>query len=205
MNNKFLIILGDKNISSWSLRAWLMLKQVGVQFDELIVKLGSNNTQSEILKYSPSGKVPVLIHSSNVIWESLAIAEYLNEQFPAAQLWPKESIPRSIARSISNEMHAGFMTIRKMMPFSLNQSGEMQFSVDLNIEIKRIEKILMECISKYSKPGGYLFNSFGAADAMFAPVVIRFKKYNYQSKIPEVIDYCETILNNNFIKEWIAP
>ncbi len=204
MENEFSIIMGDKNLSSWSLRAWLMLKQVNVEFTEHIVKLYTTETRTEILKYSPSGKVPALIHNGNVIWDSLAIGEYLNELFPEAQLWPQDRDTRAYARSISNEMHSGFVNLRKMMPFRLNESKELPISDELASDIVQIENIWLDCCSKYSGSGQYLFNKFTIADAMFAPIVLRFKTYNYIPKNPVIHDYCETILNNSFIKEWIA-
>lgn len=180
-----------------------MLKHVNVPFEEQIINLYSHNTNSEILKYSPSGKIPLLIHNKHLIWDSMSIAEYLNELFPIAQLWPHDFHARTFARSICNEMHSGFINLRNLMPFSLHDSKVAPISKPLNQDIQRIEAIWQECFHKYSEPGKYLFNTFSIADAMFAPVVLRFKTYNYKSKTPEVVDYCETIMNNPFIKEWI--
>lgn len=203
MEHKFILILGDKKTSSWSLRAWLVLKHTGVPFNEEIIKLGTPNTKLEILKYSPSGKVPVLQHGETLIWESLSIAEYLNELFPESKLWPMEEEARAFARSVSSEMHAGFTNLRKLMPFALNEPKKMPISTELDQEITRIEEIWQECRLKYAKSGDYLFNDFSIADAMFAPVVLRFKAYNYKPKNPLVARYCETILENSLIKEWI--
>lgn len=204
MKNKFSLILGDKNLSSWSLRPWLILKHVGADFDEHIIKLRTTTTKSEILKYSPAGKVPILIHDNNVIWESLAIAEYLNELFPKSNLWPQDQIARAFARSISNEMHAGFMTLREMMPFCLNEAKETPSFVGLDTDINRIINIWQDCRLKYSKPGEYLFGDFTIADAMFAPVVLRFKTYNYLPVNHHARDYYNTILNDPLIQEWAA-
>lgn len=199
----FSILIGNKNASSWSLRAWLMLKQAGVEFNEHIVDLATPHAKAEILKYSPSGKVPLLQHHGNLIWESLAIGEYLAELFPEAALWPKDQAARAYARSISHEMHAGFSTLRKLMPFCLNETKEMPCSLDLEIDVKRIEAIWQACRLHYSKSGEYLFGPFTIADAMFAPVVLRFQTYHYHASHQIILDYCQTILKNPFMQEWV--
>lgn len=204
MKNEFELIIGDHNLSSWSLRAWLMLKHVDVPFEEYLIRLDKSNTRTEILKYSPSGRVPALMHNGHMIWESLAIGEYLHELFPHAQLWPQDPIVRAFARSISNEMHAGFTVLREMMPFFLNDVKKMPAHPDLVADIHRIEVIFQECRSKYSKTGEYLFESFTIADAMFAPFILRFKTYGYYSRSLDIQDYCNLIQNNHFINEWIS-
>jgi glutathione S-transferase len=204
MNKELLLIIGDKKISSWSLRAWLLLKHIGITFDEKIISLYKPDTHTEISKYSSSGKVPILIHNGNTIWDSMSIAEYLNEIFPSAKLWPSDLNTRAFARSICNEMHSGFINLRTCMPFALNESKTLPISDELNTDIKRIEQIWISCLQRHSTRGNYLFGDFCIADAMFAPVVLRFRSYNYQSQIPEVQDYCNTIINNPYIKAWIS-
>ncbi len=203
MNTDFQLIIGDKNSSSWSLRAWLMLKHLGIEFKEITIQLCTAQTKKEILHYAPSGKVPALIHQQNICWESLSIAEYLNELFPNAKLWPKETGARIYARNISNEMHAGFNNLRQLMPFNLNQSKLLPSSPELTQDIQRIEAIWQECRERYSSSGQYLFGKFSIADAMYAPVVLRFRAYGYHSQNPAVIDYCTTILADRFIQEWL--
>ncbi len=119
---EFKIYLGNKNYSSWSLRGWLMLKATGADFDEEVIPLSERNTREEILKYSPSGRVPVLHHGTRRIWDSLAIGEYLNELFPDARLWPADVNARRLARSVSAEMHAGFSALRENMPMNIRRS-----------------------------------------------------------------------------------
>ena len=201
MKNDFSLILGDKSSSSWSLRAWLMLKQLGVKFDERVIKLETEQTRAEILEYVPSGKVPALIHNENICWDSLSIAEYLNELFPTAKVWPINQSARVYARNISNEMHAGFANLRQLMPFNLNEFKSLPISLGLEQDIQRIEAIWQECRANYSNSGEYLFGEFSIADAMYAPIVLRFRSYNYKSSNPVVIDYCQTILNNQFIHQ----
>lgn len=204
MNTNFQLIIGDKNSSSWSLRAWLMLKHLGVEFKEHTIQLYTAKTKAEILHYVPSGKVPALIHQQNICWESLSIAEYLNELFPTAMLWPKDQAIRSYARNISNEMHAGFSNLRQLMPFTLNQLQPLPNSPELSQDIQRIEAIWQECRTKYSGAGQYLFGEFSIADAMYAPIVLRFKAYGYNSQNTAVMYYCATILNNQFVQEWLT-
>lgn len=203
MNTNFQLIIGDKNSSSWSLRAWLMLKHLDIEFEERTIQLDTAQTKAEILHYVPSGKVPALIHQQNICWESLSIAEYLNELFPAAMLWPKDQAIRSYARNISNEMHAGFSNLRQLMPFTLNQLQPLLNSPELSQDIQRIESIWQECRTKYSSSGQYLFGEFSIADAMYAPIVLRFRAYGYNSQNAAVIDYCTTIINNPFVQEWL--
>ncbi|MBX9597474.1 MAG: glutathione S-transferase family protein [Burkholderiales bacterium] len=202
MADKFTLILGDRQLSSWSLRAWLMAKHIGIDFETKFINLSAPSAKDEILRYSPSGKVPALMHNDLVIWDSLAIAEYFNELFPTSGLFPRDVNSRAIARSVISEMHSGFQSIRSSMPFSLNCGLSFIDSDELRLEIKRVEEIWLGLRTKSVDSGGYLFGEFGIADAMFAPVVLRFKAYGYQSKNEIVTEYCNTILNNQFVKEW---
>ncbi len=202
MADKFTLVLGDRQLSSWSLRAWLMAKYIGIDFETKFINLSASLAKEEILRYSPSGKVPALIHNDLVIWDSLAIAEYFNELFPASGLFPRDINSRAIARSIISEMHSGFQAIRSSMPFSLNSGLSFIDSNQLRLEIKRVEEIWLDLRIKAADSGEYLFGEFGIADAMFAPVVLRFKAYGYQSQNEIVTEYCNTILNNQFVKEW---
>lgn len=202
MADKFTLILGDRQLSSWSLRAWLMAKYIGIDFETKFINLSAPSAKEEILRYSPSGKVPALIHNDLVIWDSLAIAEYFNELFPASGLFPRDINSRAIARSVISEMHSGFQAIRSSMPFSLNSGLSFIDSDELRLEIKRVEEIWLGLRIKAANHGEYLFGEFGIADVMFAPVVLRFKAYDYHSKNEIVTEYCNTILNNQFVKEW---
>ena len=202
MADKFTLVLGDRQLSSWSLRAWLMAKYIDIDFETKFINLSAPLAKEEILRYSPSGKVPALIHNDLIIWDSLAIAEYFNELFPTSGLFPRDINSRAIARSVISEMHSGFQAIRSSMPFSLNSGLSFIDSNQLRLEIKRVEEIWLDLRIKAADSGEYLFGEFGIADAMFAPVVLRFKAYGYQSQNEIVTEYCNTILNNQFVKEW---
>jgi len=174
----FTIVIGNKKYSSWSLRGWLMLKHAGVPFEEIIIQLNQPNTNFEILKYSPSGKVPALMHQGRWVWESLAIGEYLAELFPERELWPADPHGRAVARSISAEMHAGFGDLRQNLPMDLDESDPHRAITDgTRADIARITSIWNECRAKYDARGDFLFGKFGIADAMYAPVVNRFTIY----------------------------
>jgi glutathione S-transferase len=174
----FTIVIGNKKYSSWSLRGWLMLKHTGVPFEEIAIQLNQPNTHSEILKYSPSGKVPALMHQGRWIWESLALGEYLAELFPDRELWPADPQTRAAARSISAEMHAGFTDLRQNLPMDLDESDPHRAVTEATrADIERITSIWNECRVKYGADGDFLFGKFGIADAMYAPVVNRFTIY----------------------------
>lgn len=201
--SEFTLIIGNKHLSSWSLRAWLMIKECNIKFSEIIVDLEAHDVKTRIQQLSPSGKVPALKHKDLLIWESLSIGEYLAELFPSAKLWPDDKKTRAIARSVSNEMHSGFVVLRRMMPFTLFEERPLPRSEELENEIRRIEEIWVDCRSRYGKDGKFLFGKFSIADAMFAPVVLRFKIYGYKSKNLIVTEYCNSILNNFNVIDWL--
>lgn len=200
--NDIIIYLGSKNISSWSLRAWLMLLQTGADFDAVFIPLDQADTKEKIDKVSPSGKVPALKHGDMIIWDSLAIGEYLAETFPHVYLWPKDSKMRAHARSISCEMHSGFHSLRKHLPFNAqDRFANYAIPQETLPEIARIIQIWMDCRQRYASEGPLLFGKFTIADAMFAPVVNRFVTYNVA--IPEVIQaYVDTIMTLPEMKMW---
>ena len=202
MNQSLTLVIGTRRYSTWSLRPWLMLKAANVPFEEIEITLRQPDTKANILKYSPSGKVPLLIHGSLNVWDSLSIAEYLAETFPDAGLWPKDLSARVLARSISAEMHSGFQTLRSTCPMDLGlDSPMMDLSDDLLTDIRRIETIWTECRTLYCLHGPFLFGSFTSADAMFAPVVTRFRTYHLP--VNDVAkDYCETIAALPWMQEW---
>jgi glutathione S-transferase len=183
---EFTIVLGNKASSSWSLRAWLLLKQSGAAFEELVVPLFRPGYKAAILAHSPSGRVPALETGDLTIWDSLAIAEYLHERFPQAGLWPADPAARAVARSVSAEMHAGFPTLRARLPMDLKRTPLAPGAIDtgsgaLGAEIARICEIWSDCRARFggarSGGGGYLFGAFCAADAFYAPVATRFATY----------------------------
>lgn len=201
--SEFTLIIGNKHLSSWSLRAWLMIKRCNVKFSEITLDLERQDVKAAILQLSPSGKVPALKHNDLLIWDSLSVGEYLAELFPSDKLWPTDKDARAIARSVSNEMHSGFVNLRKMMPFALFEQRTLPHSEELRVEIRRIEEIWLDCRSRFGKNGKFLFGEFSIADAMFTPVVLRFQTYGYKSENKVVIDYCNAILAYPDLLEWI--
>jgi glutathione S-transferase len=172
------LIIGNKNYSSWSLRAWLAMRVAGIAFDEKVIPLYEPGSREQVLKYSPAGKVPVLIDGDVHIWESLAIIEHLAEKFPEARLWPPEAGARSHARVVASEMHAGFGALRRACPMNLwlpvkprPQGNEVM------AEVARIEALWSDCRARFGRSGPFLFGAFCAADAMYAPVVARLHNY----------------------------
>ena len=175
----FKIILGNKNYSSWSLRGWLVMAAAGADFDEQVIPLDRPETKAAILSHTPSGRVPTLEHDGLVIWDSLAIAEYLAECFPDAGLWPADPGARARARSVTAEMHAGFVALRTHMPMDLRSRfpGAGHDAPGVAADIERIVEIWTDCRGRFGQDGDFLFGGFGIADAFFAPVVGRFMTY----------------------------
>jgi glutathione S-transferase len=172
------LIIGNKNYSSWSLRPWLAMKVAGLAFDEEVVSLYGPDGKPRLLDYSPAGKVPVLIDGEVTVWESLAILEYLAEKHPAAGLWPADATARSHARAISAEMHAGFVPLRSACSMNCRRPVRPRdLAPEVLGDIRRIDTMWADCRSRFGKGGPFLFGSFTAADAMYAPVVLRFETY----------------------------
>ncbi len=203
---EFTLVIGNRASSSWSLRGWLALKRTGAAFDEEWVWFRRPDTKAQILAHSPSGMVPVLKHKRDegelLIWETLAIIEYLAELFPAAGLWPEDIAARAFARVVSTEMHAGFSPLRNHMPMDLQNTfpGEgMGEGVAENIE--RISEIWADCRDRFGKEGDFLFGPFCGADIMFAPVVTRFQTYGVALN-PVCRAYADAVLGTPEMKEW---
>lgn len=198
------LVIGSKNYSSWSLRPWLVLKQSGIEFSEICILLDTPTTRQEILRYSPAGRVPVLLHDTLTIWDSLAICEYLAELFPEARLWPEDRSARAVARSISSEMHAGFQNLRQHMPMNCRArlpgtGGELGVQEDID----RISAIWRDCRQNFAADGELLFGDFTIADAMFAPVVSRFITYDVKLDSTAAA-YAEAIWSLSAVQEWVA-
>lgn len=174
----YTIVIGDKNYSSWSLRPWLALKRCGVPFEEECVRLRLPESKAEIFRHSPSGKVPALKTDVGVIWDSLAIVEYLAEQHPEAKLWPEDRKARAAARVVSAEMHSSFVALRNDMPMDLlSQIPAPPLSDALEANIRRVVAIWMDIRKRFGHGGPLLFGDFTNADAMYAPVATRFRTY----------------------------
>ena len=198
------LILGNRNYSSWSLRAWLVARQAAGKVDEVTIRLAEPESRDRKLGSSPSGRIPVLRHGDLLVWESLAICEYLNERFPEAGLWPEEIEARAIARSVSSEMHGSFTALRRFMPMNVRarKPGKGR-APGVAEDIERVQAVWNDCRTRFGTGGDYLFGDFGIADAMFAPVVFRFRTYDVH--LDTVCGaYVETMLARPDMKEWEA-
>jgi glutathione S-transferase len=197
------LVIGNKNYSSWSMRPWLALRANHIAFEEVLIPLYTGEADKKrILSFTHSGKVPALIDGDVAIWDSLAIIEYLAEKFPEALIWPEDRARRAHARSISAEMHSGFMALRNECGMNLHRPvGAIELSADAHANIARIEQIWIECRERYGKSGPFLFGAFGGADAMFAPVVHRFRTYAIETG-PEARDYMNTMMALPAFREW---
>jgi glutathione S-transferase len=172
------LIIGNKNYSSWSFRPWLAMKVAGIAFRETLISLEAADFKSRLKAFGGAGKVPVLIDGDVCIWDSLAILEYLAEQYPAAMLWPRDVAARGYARAVASEMHAGFQPLRRQLPMNVRRPViPRALDADATADVARIDAIWSDCRSRFGKAGPYLFGSFSAADAMYAPVVWRFHTY----------------------------
>ena len=177
----YTLVIGDKNISSWSLRPWLALKVSGIPFAEEGVRLRQPESKQAILRHSPSGKVPALKAGGEVVWDSLAILEFLAERHPEKRLWPEDRAARAASRSISAEMHAGFATLRNEMPMDLlARLPAPPIGEALASDISRIVAIWQAARARFGASGPFLFGAFSNADAMYAPVATRFRTYGVE-------------------------
>ncbi len=190
------LLIGNKNYSSWSLRPWIAMKALGIPFEEEVIFLDKPDTQEKIRRHNPAGRVPCLIDGELVVWESLAILEYLAERHPA--LWPAERAQRARARSVAAEMHSGFPALRNAMSMNVRKRfpGKGR-SPEVDAEIQRISQIFDSSL----KP--FLFGAFCAADAMYAPVVLRFRTYEPPLSAATRA-YMDAMLALPAMREWIA-
>jgi glutathione S-transferase len=173
----FHLTIGNKNYSSWSMRPWFAMKVAGILFEETVISLNAPDFK-ERLKISGTGKVPVLAAGTVRVWESLAILEYLAETVPAAKLWPADAAARAHARAISNEMHAGFLPLRRQCPMNMwRPVKKMELNAEAAANVARIDAMWSDCRARFGAGGPFLFGTFTAADAMYAPVVSRFHTY----------------------------
>lgn len=205
--NGYTLVIGDKNLSSWSLRPWLALKHRGIPFEEERIRLRQPESKAAILRHSPSGKVPALKTACGVIWDSLAILEFLAERHAECGLWPREDEARAAARSVAAEMHAGFFTLRDQMSMDLLARLESPpIEGALEADIRRIVAIWKDTRARFGKGGPFLFGAFSNADAMYAPVTTRFRTYGVDlaryGDDGTAASYAETLLVLPAMAEW---
>ncbi len=197
------LIIGNKNYSSWSLRAWFLLREADIEFEEHRIPLDVEDTSRRIAEFSPAGKVPVLQLGDLAVWDSLAIAETVAERWPEAKLWPGDAGTRAHARSISAEMHSGFAELRARMPMNCRAMGRrVALPDELTRDIDRVFDIWSDCYRRYGDKGPWLFGEFSIADAMYAPVVLRFRTYGIN--LPESArHYANRVLQSEAMQEWL--
>jgi glutathione S-transferase len=197
------LYIGSKNLSSWSLRPWLLLRHHAIRFDEVLIPLDRADTRAQILEHSPSGKVPLLQHGETRVWESLAICDYVAETFALPGAWPIDPAARAYARAIACEMHAGFAALRQALPFDATRDPEpVPLSSAVQADIDRICALWREARTRYGQGGDWLFGRFSIADAMYAPVALRLIAY----AIPldaAARAYAEVIAAHPAVEQWI--
>jgi glutathione S-transferase len=204
MNDKLTLVIGNKNYSSWSLRPWLLLRHHGVAFDEVRLPLDTPEFASGVARWSPSGRVPVLHRGDLVVWDSLAICEYVNETFLDGRGWPREVSTRAVARAVSAEMHSGFQALRSALPMNCRKRAS-NFVVpqEARRDAARITQLWRDCRARFAADGPFLFGGFSIADAMYAPVVLRFRTYGVA--IGDVEQrYADAVLALPAVREWLA-
>jgi len=198
------LVIGNKNYSSWSMRPWIAMKVAGIPFEETLIPLYLPGSAERVLAFSPAGKVPVLIDDGLPIWESLAILEYLAEKFPDAGLWPSDRVARAHARVVANEMHGGFQALRRHLPMNLWRPPKAHaLPEEVAAQAARIDALWADCRARFGQGGPFLFGAFGAADAMYAPVVARL--HNYAVPVGEGAKaYMRAVMDLPAWREWAA-
>jgi glutathione S-transferase len=196
------LVIGNKNYSSWSMRPWVAAVAFGIPFNEVRVLLDQPETAAIIARFSHAGRVPVLVAGEISVWDSLAICEYLAEQFPDAHMWPRDVAARAMARSITAEMHSGFNGLRNAMSMNIQASlpGRGR-TPEAQGDIGRICEIWEDCLSRFGHHH-FLFGDFSIADAFFAPVVMRFKTYGV-ALAPALQAYCDRMQAHPAVARWV--
>jgi glutathione S-transferase len=198
------LIIGNKNYSSWSMRPWLAMKTAGIAFDETVISLDAPDFKARVAKHSGTGKVPVLIDGDVEVWESLAILEYLADKFPDRGLWPSDAKARAHARAVANEMHAGFLALRRHLPMNLwRPVMKRDLTPEAAANVQRIDAMWSDCRARFGRGGPFLFGAFTAADAMYAPVVSRLATYAVDVGVTSRA-YMEAIVALPAWREWKA-
>lgn len=198
------LCIGSKNASSWSMRAWLALSHAGVGFEEVLIPLGGQGSRERILAYSPSGRVPVLRHGELIVWDSLAICEYLHELFPDAGLWPQDRAARAIGRAISAEVHAEFVAMRAAMPLDIRLRAPVRtWPAPVQADIDRVLTLWKNCRQRFSHKGPLLLGDFSIADAMYAPMVMRFLSHDIAVD-RTLRAYMDAVVADPYVQQWVA-
>jgi glutathione S-transferase len=198
------LLIGNKNYSTWSLRPWFLLRHAGIPFEEELLDFNAEDFKARVTRYSPAGKVPVLVDGELVVWDSLAICEYVAEKFPEKGLWPHGREARAVARSVCAEMHSSFQQMRS----TLTMNCQVRFANVLlpnqaRRDVSRVIDIWRDCRQRFGADGPFLFGRFSVADAFFAPVTVRFTGYGVE--LPAVAQqYAATIQASPAMQEWIA-
>ncbi len=203
------LVIGDKNLSSWSLRAWLLLRQFGLPFEEVLIHLDQPDTSRKILAYSPAARVPVLLAGDQAVWDTLAITEFIAEAHPELAVWPRDPVQRARARVVAAEMHAGFEALREGLPFNVQAPvRQPAHGADMAADIARICQIWRELRQERQggagrdADGGFLFGGFCAADAMYAPVAVRFRLHGVA--VDDICqDYVDAVLQLPSLQSWL--
>jgi glutathione S-transferase len=200
--DEMLLIMGNKNYSSWSLRPWILLKHLGLAFSERILSLDTPEFARDVVAVSPSRRVPVLQHGPLLIWDSLAICEYACEV--AGRGWPQAREARAIARAVCAEMHSGFSILRSQWPMNARATGRRTApNPERSAEIARVEKLWNDCRSRFGEGGPWLFGEYSVADAMYAPVVLRLRTYGAVVRESSAA-YMATVLADPHMRDWLA-
>jgi glutathione S-transferase len=201
MMSQMQLVIGNRNYSSWSLRAWLALSWLDLPFREVVVRMSVPSFKTEVAKYGPHGRVPVLQAGDLTVWDSLAICEYAAEV--TGRGWPREAGARAVARSVAAEMHSGFTALRKAWPMNARARGRRTPSTPaLESDIARIDQLWVDCRRRFGTAGPWLFGERCIADAMYAPVVLRFNTYGVPpSQISR--EYVATVLEDEHLQRWM--
>ena len=197
------LVIGNKNYSSWSLRPWLVLRHFQIPFHECRIPLYREESKAALLAHSPSGRAPVLHDGGTTVWDSLAIIEYLAEKYTGKNIWPVERRARAIARSVSAEMHSGFGFLRSHLPMNCRARGRIRpLTEQAERDVVRVQETWSSCRREFGEGGEWLFGGFSAADAMFAPVAIRFNGYGVRCDgIGSA--YVDAVLRHPALREWV--
>ena len=195
------LVIGSKNYSSWSLRPWMLLRQLGIGFDERVLTLDTPEFYGEIGKFNPARRVPVLLDAELTIWDSIAICEYLAEK--TGRGWPKDVAARAYARSVSAEMHSGFQALREACPFNARaRDRTVPVTPELEADVRRIDEMWADCRRRFASRGPWLFGDYSIADAMYSSVVLRFNTYGTELSPPS-LEYLNKALADRALTDWI--